>query len=85
MLTDESTTIGPNGLPNSTVMIGGGDNGYHSDWGWNAGGGLAWHMGKKEVFVESRVISFKRGAGDNGQPAFETARQIPIVFGVNFF
>ena len=60
------------------------DSGWHDDWGWNAGGGLAWHMGRHEVFVESRLIQFSRGTSDNGF-SFESARQIPIVFGVNFF
>jgi len=60
------------------------DNSWHSDWGWNAGGGLAWHLGRQEFYVESRVIQFNRGTSDNGLN-FESARQIPIMFGVNFF
>ena len=69
------------------------DGGSH--WGWNAGGGLAWHMGRTEVYVESRVIGFSRGNNDNviatvngvqvqGQ-GFKSARQVPIMFGLNFF
>jgi outer membrane protein with beta-barrel domain len=59
------------------------DGGSH--WGWNAGGGLAWHMGRHEVFIESRLIQFNRGTSSVNGVDFETARQIPIVFGVNFF
>jgi hypothetical protein len=38
------------------------DGGSH--WGWNAGGGLAWHMGRTEVYVEARVVGFHRGSSD---------------------
>jgi hypothetical protein len=72
---------------NSVVSDGG------SHWGWNAGGGLAWHMGRTEVYVESRVVQFSRGSNDiatiNGVDiegrGFKSARQIPIMFGLNFF
>ncbi|MFI5228346.1 MAG: hypothetical protein ACHQWU_04710 [Gemmatimonadales bacterium] len=65
--------------PDPTIL----DGSYHHNWGWNAGGGLGVHFGKKEVFVESRLIQFNRGV-DNGVNV-KTARQIPIVFGVNFY
>ena len=69
------------------------DGGSH--WGWNAGGGLAWHMGRTEMYIESRVVSFNRGSNDNilatvngvavvGQ-GFKRANQVPIMFGLNFF
>ncbi len=58
---------------------------YHTDWGWNAGGGIAMHFGSKEVFIESRVIEFRRSNDDNLGLGFKTARQIPIVFGLNFY
>lgn len=67
------------------AALAGFDTGWHDDWGWNAGGGLAWHMGRHEVFIESRLIQFNRGASSVNGVDFETARQIPIVFGVNFF
>ena len=38
------------------------DGGSH--WGWNAGGGLAWHTGRTEVYVEARVVGFHRGSSD---------------------
>ena len=66
--------------PDPTIL----DGSYHHNFGWNAGGGLGVHFGKKEVFVESRLIQFNRGTSDNGI-AVKTARQIPIVFGVNFY
>lgn len=69
----------------TNASLAGFDSGWHDDWGWNAGGGLAWHMGRHEVFIESRLIQFNRGASSVNGIDFETARQIPIVFGVNFF
>jgi len=52
---------------------------WHDDWGWNAGGGLAFHAGKKEMFVEARAIHFTRGTG------FGSSWHVPVAFGVNFF
>lgn len=69
----------------TNATLAGFDTGWHDDFGWNAGGGLAWHMGRHEVFVESRLIQFNRGSSSVNGRDFETARQIPIVFGVNFF
>lgn len=65
------------------------DGGSH--WGWNAGGGLAWHMGRTEVYVESRIVQFHRGTNEasvNGVSVgrgFKSANQVPIMFGLNFF
>ncbi len=75
----------PPSTSTTNVALAGFDTGWHDDFGWNAGGGLAWHMGRHEVFVESRLIQFNRGASSVNGIDFETARQIPIMFGVNFF
>ena len=83
MQLQEASNTTVNGEP-VVSAIGPIDSGWHDDWGWNAGGGLQWHMGRHEVFVESRLISFSRGTSDNGL-SFESAKQVPIVFGVNFF
>jgi hypothetical protein len=61
------------------------DTGWHSDWGWNAGGGLAWRFSNKELFVESRVIGFHRKNADFPNISWRQARQVPIVFGMNFY
>jgi len=53
---------------------------WHDSWGWNLGGGLAFHAGKKEIFVESRAIHFTRDENRYG-----TSWSVPITFGVNFF
>jgi hypothetical protein len=53
---------------------------FHDNWGWNAGGGLAFHAGKKEIFVEARAIHFNRDDARYG-----TSWSVPITFGVNFF
>jgi hypothetical protein len=75
---------GPGGVGPLNADIIGSDHSFHNDFGWNAGGGLAVHFGRKELFVESRLISFNRGTDDSGRN-FGTARQIPIVFGINFY
>jgi len=59
--------------PNST--------GSQTEWGFNFGGGLGFHAGKKEVFVESRGIAWKHGPSG----MFDRAWSVPIVFGVNFY
>jgi len=52
---------------------------YTSDWGWNAGGGLSFHAGRKEMFVEARGIHFNHGTG------FSSSWQVPVIFGVNLY
>ena len=55
-----------------------GSDDWHSDGGWNVGGGLSMFWGRSELFVEARVMGFK--------PSFaSTARQVPVVFGLNFY
>ncbi|HEV8448231.1 MAG TPA: hypothetical protein VGQ44_15480, partial [Gemmatimonadaceae bacterium] len=61
------------------------DSGWHTDWGWNAGGGLAWRFANKELFVESRVMGFTRRNSDFPNISWSAARQVPIVFGMNFY
>jgi len=53
---------------------------WHNDFGWNLGGGLAFHAGKKEVFIEARAIHFNRDSN-----RFSSSWSVPIIFGVNFF
>jgi len=53
---------------------------WHDSWGWNAGGGLAFHAGKKEMFVEARAVAFRRSTS-----LFERSWHVPVTFGVNFF
>jgi len=55
--------------------------GSDSDWGFYGGGGIGFHSGKKEVFIESRGISFQHGSSD----IFHRSWNVPIVFGVNLF
>jgi len=68
------------------AVIASGDNGgattdtdYHSDFGWNAGGGLSFHAGRKEMFIEARAVHFTHGS------QFESSWHVPVVFGVNLF
>jgi hypothetical protein len=55
------------------------DPGWHGAWGWNAGGGLAIHAGKKELFAEARAVHFTKG------DRYGTSWHVPITFGINFF
>ena len=84
--------VGPNGVVQTTngviltnVTVDNFDTGWHTDWGWNAGGGLAWRFANKELFVESRVIGFHRRNSDFPNISWHQARQVPIVFGMNFY
>jgi len=65
---------------NSTLASGVTDPDWHHAWGWNVGGGLAFHAGKKEVFVEARGIHFNQDSN-----RFASSWSVPITFGVNFF
>jgi hypothetical protein len=52
------------------------DDSWHDAWGWNAGGGLAFGVGRTNLFVESRYIHFNRSGDLN---------QVPIVVGLSWF
>jgi len=54
------------------------DAAWHDKFGWNAGGGLAYGWGSHQVFVESRLISFKAENANR-------AGQIPLMIGVNWY
>ncbi len=56
-----------------------GDNSFHTNWGWNAGGGLAFHAGRKEMFIEARGVRFVHGSN------FENSWHVPVIFGVNLY
>ena len=51
---------------------------WHNTSGWNAGGGASMLFGHSELFVESRVLAFN----PSNAPM---ARQIPVVFGMNWY
>lgn len=55
------------------------DDSYHGNWGYNIGGGLGFHAGRKELFVEMRGVRFVHG------DQFSSAWHVPLVFGVNVF
>ena len=59
----------------------------HGDWGFNFGGGLGFHSGRKEIFIESRGIRFNHDSNKSATNlnVFHSSYQVPIVFGVNFF
>jgi hypothetical protein len=73
------TTVNGNNLIVTNVDNNGTDcGGWHSHGGWNAGGGASLQWGRTELFLESRVIAFNRSD-------FPQARQIPTVFGINWY
>jgi len=75
-----AAVAGETGLPAPGTE---GNSSYESSWGWNAGGGLAFHSGKKELFIEARGLRFTPKANSIG--GFDKAWHVPITFGVNFF
>src|SRR5678809_1067237 len=54
-----------NGVILTGVTVDNFDTGWHTNWGWNAGGGLAWRFANKELFVESRVLGFNTNHNNN--------------------
>lgn len=54
------------------------DNAWHDKWGYNLGAGFGYGLGKTELFVETRMISFKALNAN-------TARQFPLVIGFNWY
>jgi hypothetical protein len=72
------------GATNATTLPGEENTSYESSWGWNAGGGFAFHAGKKEMFVEARWVHFTPN-NDLPSNTVSSAWHIPITFGVNFF
>ena len=64
------------GIPPINVRVG--DTDWLGDFGWNAGGGASIGWRRIEVFVETRVIGF---TADNAP----MSRQMPFMFGVNWF
>jgi hypothetical protein len=82
------TGVGPCGCAQIAVNDGGvnfADNSWHGDWGFNFGGGLGFHSGKKEVFIEARGIRWNHASNNTSPNRFHAAYQVPIIFGVNFF
>jgi hypothetical protein len=67
----------PDGNGNVGVFVGGNDS-WHKNSGWNAGGGASMLFGHSELFIESRVLAFN----PTNAPM---ASQIPIVFGMNWY
>jgi hypothetical protein len=51
---------------------------WQHEWGWNAGGGMAFSFNRTQIFVEARAIAFNTSINP-------TAYQVPIVFGMNWF
>jgi len=57
------------------------EKGWHDSWGYNLGGGLTLNMGhKRQIFVEGRFINYRAGGKD-----YETAHQLPIILGINWY
>lgn len=53
--------------------------GPENKFGYNLGGGMSWHFGATELFVEGRWIGF------SAVPNSDAAHHIPIVLGFNWY
>jgi hypothetical protein len=74
--TEEIDDATPNPL-GPTIL----EKGWHDSWGYNAGGGLTLNMGhKRQLFFEARWINYR--AGDSN---YETAHQLPLILGINWY
>jgi len=87
---DNGTVVGGVGAAHAQIAVDDGgsnaaDNSWHSDLGFNFGGGLGFHAGKKEIFIESRAIRFNHASNNTSPNSFHASYNVPIVFGVNFF
>jgi len=57
------------------------EKGWHDSWGYNAGGGLTANLGhKRQLFFEARWINYRAGGKD-----YETAHQLPLILGINWY
>ena len=80
MQLEEGTT---GGIGAQNALLAGNNSEWHNNFGWNVGGGLSWHFGSKEIFIESRAIRF---SGDDApNRSFGRAWHVPVAFGVNFY
>ena len=52
---------------------------YAPRYDFSVGGGLGFHAGRKELFVEMRGVRFNHG------DAFDSSWHVPLVFGINVF
>lgn len=87
---DNGTVVGGVGPQHAVIAINDGgsttaDSDWHGDWGFNAGGGLGFHSGKKEMWIESRFVRFNHASNNSSPNLFHAAYNVPIAFGVNFF
>jgi opacity protein-like surface antigen len=57
--------------------LGPADTDWHSGWGYNLGGGVEFGFSRTNIFIESRVTSFK------GQNTMIT--HVPVILGVTWF
>jgi hypothetical protein len=83
-------------IGDNVVVVGDNNNGvfleddsWHGDWGWNAGGGLQFGWGRANLYVESRVIGFRRDTDfvlDNVTLNRRSQlNQVPIVIGMTWY
>lgn len=75
----KSLPIRVDGLnPDGSIIVAAGENSWKHFNGWNAGGGASLGWGRTEMFLETRVLAFN----PENTPQ---ARQMPFMFGVNFY
>jgi len=79
MFKDLYITQTPSATTTKTPVLYKNDNKWHSNFGWNAGGGAALQIGhKRELFLELRAINF-------APSGFENPHQVPVILGINWY
>jgi len=65
-------------IPDGALCFASGTGDWTHENGWNAGGGASLMWGRSELFIESRVLAFTPSNAPQ-------SRQIPFVFGMNWY
>jgi len=55
------------------------DQSWHNSWGYNAGGGLEYMLGRTGLFVESRYFHL------NGASGFNSVSHVPLIVGLTWY
>jgi hypothetical protein len=55
------------------------DQSWHNSWGYNAGGGLEYMLGRTGLFVESRYYHL------NGASGFNSVSHVPLIVGLTWY
>ncbi|HXT15589.1 MAG TPA: hypothetical protein VN706_08165 [Gemmatimonadaceae bacterium] len=65
--------------PTGSTPIDSQDQSWHNAWGWNAGAGLEYMLGRTGLFVESRYFHL------NGASGFNSVSHVPLIVGLTWY